>query len=97
MELPSRADHLWRYTPWKRIHPSTVETVPDAVPFRWSINEGGSLSDGMPRVMTDGDIARVFLSELGQTGVSLSVDGTTPVVHVHAVASGHVSVGHLHI
>jgi len=97
MELPSRADHLWRYTPWKRIHPSTVETVPDAVPFRWSIDEGGSLLDGMPRVMTDGDIARVFLSELGQTGVSLSIDGTTPVVHVHAVASGHVSVGHLHV
>ena len=97
MELPSRANHLWRYTPWKRIHPSTVETIPNAVPFRWEIDDGGVLTDGMPRVMTDGDIARVFLSELGQTGVSLSTDGTLPVVHIRAVASGHVSVGHLHI
>jgi Fe-S cluster assembly protein SufD len=96
MELPSRADHLWRYTPWKRIHPSTVETIPDAVPFRWEIDEGGVLTDGMPRVMADGEIARVFLSELGKTGISLSTDGTQPVVHIRAVASGHTSVGHLH-
>jgi len=97
MELPSRADHLWRYTPWQRIHPSSVEAVPEAIPFRWSLNEGGSLSEGMPRVMPEEEIARIFLSELGQERVSLSVNGNDSIVHLNAIASGYIAVGHLHI
>ena len=31
LEVPDRADHLWRYTPWHRIHPSgEVSEVPEA-------------------------------------------------------------------
>ena len=31
LEIPDRADHLWRYTPWHRIHPSgEVSEVPEA-------------------------------------------------------------------
>jgi len=31
LEIPSRADHLWRYTPWHRIHPSgEVTEIPEA-------------------------------------------------------------------
>jgi|TARA_B110000211_G_scaffold70678_1_gene81827 Fe-S cluster assembly scaffold protein SufB len=31
-ELPNRADHLWRYTPWKRVHPTgKVKIIPDKV------------------------------------------------------------------
>ena len=31
LEVPDRADHLWRYTPWHRIHPSgQVGEVPEA-------------------------------------------------------------------
>ena len=22
MEMPNKADHLWRYTPWKKVHPT---------------------------------------------------------------------------
>ena len=30
LEIPDRANHLWRYTPWHRIHPSgKVSEVPD--------------------------------------------------------------------
>ena len=29
IEIPSRVNHLWRYTPWKRVHPTSVEEVPD--------------------------------------------------------------------
>jgi len=97
MAVPSRADHLWRYTPWPRIHPSSVELVPEATPTRWSVSEGGSLEDGAPRLISEEEIARIFLSELGRDAVTLTVDGTHPVVHIQAVASGHVSVGHLHI
>ena len=97
MELPSRADHLWRYTPWQRIHPTSVEQVPEAIPVRWSLNEGGSLVEGVPEPTTSSDIARIFLSELGPKSVSLTVDGTASIVHLHGVASGHAAVGRLHI
>lgn len=31
-ELPNRADHLWRYTPWKKVHPTgNVNTVPKEI------------------------------------------------------------------
>ena len=27
--VPSRSEHLWRYTPWSRVHPGNVDTVPE--------------------------------------------------------------------
>ena len=31
LEIPDRADHLWRYTPWHRIHPGgDLSDVPEA-------------------------------------------------------------------
>ena len=26
--VPSRSEHLWRYTPWSRVHPGAVDTIP---------------------------------------------------------------------
>ncbi len=98
MAVPSRALHLWRYTPWARIHPATVEVVPEAVPVRFNLLEGGAaLIDGAPRIIDGKDIARVFLSELGNQAFTLETNGMSEVVHLQAVASGHVAVGHLHL
>ncbi len=35
MAIPPRSEHLWRYTPWPRIHPTVPTEVPiaDAVIF----------------------------------------------------------------
>ena len=46
MAVPSRALHLWRYTPWARIHPSNVTEVPEANGVRFKVVEGGELVDG---------------------------------------------------
>ena len=33
LDQPDRADHLWRYTPWKRVHPSgDLEDIPITTP-----------------------------------------------------------------
>ena len=98
MAVPSRALHLWRYTPWARIHPTTVDTVPEASPVRLQIIDGGAvLVDGAPRILSGEDIARVFLSELGHQAFTLETDGSREVIHLQAIASGHVAVGHLHL
>ena len=48
MAVPSRALHLWRYTPWARIHPSKVDEVPEATGVRFNGLEGGTLDRGCP-------------------------------------------------
>lgn len=97
MAVPSRALHLWRYTPWARIHPSNIEEVPDASGIRFNIVEGGELVEGAPRIVNAEDIGRVFLSELGGSAWTYESTGKVDVVHLQAVASGHVAVGHLHL
>ena len=97
MAVPSRALHLWRYTPWARIHPSNVEDVPDASGIRFNIVEGGELVEGAPRIVNAEDIGRVFLSELGGSAWTYESTSNADVVHLQAVASGHVAVGHLHL
>lgn len=97
MAVPSRALHLWRYTPWARIHPSKVEEVPHATAVRFNVVEGGELVAGAPRIVNAEDIGRVFLSELGGSAWTYESTGKADVVHLQAVASGHVAVGHLHL
>ena len=62
MAVPSRALHLWRYTPWARIHPSKVNEVPAATGVRFNVLEGGMLVEGAPRIVNADDIGRVFRS-----------------------------------
>lgn len=97
MAVPSRALHLWRYTPWARIHPSNVEEVPDASGIRFNTVEDGELVEGAPRIVNAEDIGRVFLSELGGSAWTYESTSNADVVHLQAVASGHVAVGHLHL
>ena len=97
MAVPSRALHLWRYTPWARIHPSKVDEVPHATAVRFNVVEGGELVAGAPRIVNAEDIGRVFLSELGGSAWTYESTGKADVVHLQAVASGHVAVGHLHL
>ena len=34
--IPPRSEHLWRYTPWKRIHPTKVEDIPESDLIKFS-------------------------------------------------------------
>ena len=95
--VPSRALHLWRYTPWARIHPSTVDEVPHADPVRWEVSEGGVLEEGAARTGGNTDIAQAFLADANSDVRTLRCSPDATTVHVRAVASGHASVGHLHI
>ena len=42
LDQPDRADHLWRYTPWKRVHPSgDLEDIPITTPPKLSLTKLG--------------------------------------------------------
>ena len=53
-EMPDRADHLWRYTSWKKAHPTgNVREIPDAVSTPKIVLktiDGSSLPEGISLV-----------------------------------------------
>ena len=73
-DLPDRADHLWRYTPWKKIHPTgdisdipSDFSIPDVslktldgstLPSGISLDMGDVHSEGLP---DDEKITKSFL------------------------------------
>tara|TARA_B110000014_G_C20119816_1_gene592900 strand:+ start:829 stop:1935 length:1107 start_codon:yes stop_codon:yes gene_type:complete len=87
-EMPDRADHLWRYTPWKRIHPTgNTKEIPTDVtspliglvtidgsplPPGIVLKEGVSKSDGLP---VEEEITKSFLEAVTEEAkYTLSVD-----------------------
>ena len=43
--LPSRSDTLWKYTSWKKIHPTKIEEMPTAEAIKFSNGEDFQLYD----------------------------------------------------
>jgi Fe-S cluster assembly protein SufD len=97
MPIPTRSEHLWRYTPWPRIHPSKPETVPKADEVIFSINGPQELIAVPHSQKPQGDIARAFLQATGGSSSRIRLNDEMEAVHINARASGHVAVGHLHL
>ena len=93
MAVPPRSAHLWRYTPWNRIHPTKPDELPDVDPLKFEV-EGCEVSP-FTRTTNESDIARAFLHEVGGEAKKLTINGTGEVIHIRARASGHIAVGHL--
>ena len=91
MAVPSRALHLWRYTPWTRIHPSKVEEVPNASPVSFTVGTGGELIEGAPRIIDAEDIGRVFLSELASQAYTVETSGEQNILRVEGSGTGLVA------
>ena len=87
--IPPSSDHLWRYTPWKRVHPSAVNTIPESQPL--AIN-GCDLQDSQ---LPDSDeIARSFIHSMAKCRELILKDDD---LIIDVKASGHVAVGELKI
>jgi len=78
LEIPSRSQHLWRYTPWRRIHPTTIQNVPDAEPLKI---EMGELSSGLS---SREEIARTFLDETSAETRDLFLDNESIDLSIRA-------------
>ena len=66
LEIPSRAEHLWRYTPWHRIHPSgKVTEIPEAQGTIIDLQslDGSTEPDGVTlEVATPEDLERLCIN-----------------------------------
>jgi len=92
--VPSRSEHLWRYTPWSRVHPSSVDTIPnvDAAVIK---SEDFEFTNKAFEPLPASDIARIFLNEIIQETTVIACDNKEG--HIHINAGGHAVAAHLHI
>ena len=97
MAIPPRSEHLWRYTPWPRIHPSSIDEIPDVDDLVLSVDGSHELESGIQLEYTHEDIARAFLHSTGGSKNRLSISEGSEPIHINARASGHMAVGHLHL
>ena len=61
--VPSRSEHLWRYTPWSRIYPGNIDTIPE-VQSALGKSEDLKLDSSSFEPFSSTDIARIFLNEI---------------------------------
>ena len=97
MAIPPRSEHLWRYTPWPRIHPTVPTEVPIADEVIFSLEGGGALEEVPSTKSSVDDIARAFLQAAGGSSNRLHINDESEPIHINALASGHVAVGHLEL
>ena len=88
IKIPPRSEHLWRYTPWKRVHPTKVEEMPKADPIKFSHGEDSKLEDSS-------EIARAFIHSISSTSKKIVLDDETMELDLRC--SGHICSGELSI
>ena len=86
--IPPRSEHLWRYTPWKRVHPTKVEEMPKADPIKFSHGAESEMADSE-------EIARAFIRSVSPICRKITVSDET--VEVDLRCSGHICAGELSI
>ncbi len=92
--VPSRSEHLWRYTPWSRVHPGNVDAIPDVDPAVIKSEDFEFTNKAFDPLPTS-DIARIFLNEIIQETTVIDCDNKDGHIHIHA--GGHSVAAHLHI
>ena len=71
--LPNRSEHLWRYTPWSRVHPGSVDTVP-TVDSAVVKSEELEIVNKTFQPLSTTDIARIFLNEVLTETIAVECD-----------------------
>lgn len=86
--IPPRSEHLWRYTPWKRIHPTKIEEIPESDQIKFS--------EGIDYEM-DGsnEISRSFLNSISKVCKKIVLNDESMELDLRC--GGHICAGELRI
>jgi Fe-S cluster assembly protein SufD len=86
--IPPRSEHLWRYTPWKRIHPTKVEEMPNADHILFSSGEDSAMDDS-------DEIARSFIHSISSVCKLVALDDELQELDLRC--SGHICAGEINV
>ena len=84
--IPKRSEHLWRYTPWKRIHPTKVAEMPVSDPIKFSQGQDFEMGDSI-------EIARAFIHSISPICKKIVLDSED--IELDLRCSGHICSGEL--
>ena len=93
--LPTRSEHLWRYTPWSRVHPTKVDELPAVGELVIESDNTEIKTIPKKNIEHGNDIARVFLDNVIENTHVLTPENKT--THVQIRAGGHAVAAHIHI
>ena len=88
ISIPHRSQHLWRYTPWKRIHPTKVTEMPASDPIKFSSGQDSKMDDS-------DEIARSFIHSISTSCKKIILKDET--LELDLRCSGHICSGELNI
>ena len=74
MPVPNRSEHLWRYTSWKKIHPTKVDAVPKIESATVTINGLVTKPSNSTSLTLNNEISRAFLAESNKELHTIIVD-----------------------
>tara|TARA_Y100000766_G_scaffold285467_1_gene309184 strand:- start:7501 stop:8511 length:1011 start_codon:yes stop_codon:yes gene_type:complete len=86
--IPPRSEHLWRYTTWKKIHPTSVEEMPKADSIQIPYGEDSRMDDSS-------EIGRSFIHSISKVCKSVSIDNEH--LELDLRCSGHICAGELNL
>jgi len=93
--LPTRSEHLWRYTPWSRVHPTKVDELPVVGELVIESDDAEIKLVSKNNIEHGNDIARIFLDNVVEKTHVLAPENKT--THVQIRAGGHAVAAHIHI
>jgi len=88
ISIPPRSEHLWRYTPWKRIHPTKVQEMPASEPIKFSVGHESQMEDSS-------EIARSFIHSISPNCKQITLNEETMELDLRC--SGHICSGELKV
>ena len=74
MPVPSRSEHLWRYTSWKKVHPTKVDSIPEISSATVLVNDVLSKPENKTPQSPADEISRAFLTESNNTEHRITID-----------------------
>ena len=86
--IPPRSEHLWRYTTWKKIHPTKVEEMPKAELIQIPYGEDSVMEDSS-------EIGRSFIHSISQVCKSVTIDNEH--LELDLRCSGQICAGELNL
>lgn len=94
--IPNRSEHLWRYTPWKKIHPTKVDAIPEIKPATVMVNGKLSKSNSIAEIPKSEEISRVFLLESNNTRHSITIENDAKEYEINVNCESEMESCHLH-
>ena len=86
--IPPRSEHLWRYTPWKRIHPTKVVEMPKSDEIKISLGKDSEME-------SSDEIGRSFIHSISNVCKEITLNNESKELDLRC--SGHICSGELKI